>query len=95
MSAFEEQRAEWLGASFWDRLDRLEGRHKRVQSEHEALRRGLERVSKREADDLRKAWRRYCEVIAELEETTADFEALRTRPAAPMTTVRSPSTNLR
>ena len=78
MSASEEQRAEWLGASFWERLDRLEVRHPRVQNEHELVRRNLERVTPREADELRYAWRRYCEVIAELDETTAEFEALRT-----------------
>jgi hypothetical protein len=77
MGAAEEQRAEWLGSSFWDRLDRLEGRHQRVQSEHETVRRSLERVTPREADELRTAWRKYCEVIAELEETTAEFESLR------------------
>jgi hypothetical protein len=72
MSASEEQRAEWLGSHFWDRLDRLEGRHQRVQSEH------AERVTPREADELRQAWRRYCEVIAELEQTPAELEAFRT-----------------
>jgi hypothetical protein len=77
MSTSEDQRAEWLGNTFWDRLDRLEGRHQRVHSQHELVRRSLERVTPREADELRCAWRRYCEVIAELEETTADFEALR------------------
>jgi hypothetical protein len=78
MSASEEQRAEWLGSHFWDRLDRLEGHHQRVQSEHETVRRNLERVTPREAAELRHAWRRYCEVIAELDETTAEFEAFRT-----------------
>ena len=78
MSASEELRAEWLGASFWEKLDRLEIRHQRVQNEHERVRRNLERVTPREADELRHAWRRYCEVIAELDETTAEFEALRT-----------------
>jgi hypothetical protein len=78
MNASEEHRAEWLGSQFWDRLDRLEGRHQRVQSEHEAVRRGLERITPREADELRNARRRYCEVIAELELTTAEFESLRT-----------------
>ena len=78
MSASEEQRADWLGSHFWDRLDRLEGRHQRVQSEHETVRRNLERVTPREADELRHAWRRYCEVIAELDQTTAEFEAFRT-----------------
>ncbi|HUI62769.1 MAG TPA: hypothetical protein VLX90_21240 [Steroidobacteraceae bacterium] len=76
MSASEEQRAEWLGSQFWERLDRLEGRHQRVRSEHESVRRGLERVSPAETDELRSAWHRYCEVIAELEKTTAEFEAL-------------------
>ena len=78
MSASEELRAEWLGTSFWERLDRLEVRHQRIQTEHETVRRNLERVTPREADELRHAWRRYCEVIAELDETTAEFEALRT-----------------
>jgi len=32
----------------------------------------------REAEELRRAWLRYCEAIAELDETTAEFEALRT-----------------
>jgi hypothetical protein len=80
MSASEEQRADWLGPQFWERLDRLEGHHQRIQSEHEAVRRGLERVrvSPEESAELRHAWRRYCEVIAELDRTTAELEALRT-----------------
>ena len=79
MSASEAQRAEWLDSRFWDRLDSLEGRHQRIQSEHEALRRGLERVTHEEAAELHAAWRRYCEVIAELDRTTAELEVLRTR----------------
>jgi hypothetical protein len=78
MEATEEQRAEWLGSQFWERLDRLEVRHQRVQSQHETVRRDLERVTPREAAELRNAWHRYCEVIAELEKTTAEFESLRT-----------------
>jgi hypothetical protein len=78
MSAPEQQRAEWLDAGFWERLDRLEGHHQRIQSEHDHARRGLERLSRDEAEQLRQAWRRYCEVIAELDRTTAEFEALRT-----------------
>ena len=77
MSASEKKRAEWLDASFWEQLDRLEGRHQRLQTEHDNARRGLERLSPSELDELRRAWRRYCEVIAELDETTAEFEALR------------------
>jgi hypothetical protein len=79
MSASEDQRADWLDPCFLQRLDNLEGRHQRIQSEHELVRRGLERVTSQEAAALRAAWRRYCEVIAELDRTTAEFETLRTQ----------------
>jgi hypothetical protein len=78
MSASEQQRAEWLDQGFWDRLDRLESRHRRVQSEHEHVQRSLGRLTPRECEELREAWQRYCEVIAELDEATAEFETLRT-----------------
>jgi len=78
MSASEPLRAEWLDPRFWDRLDRLESRHRRLQSEHHEARRGLERLSSDESAELRAAWRRYCEVIAELDRTAAEFEALHT-----------------
>jgi hypothetical protein len=81
MSAAQEQRAEWLDPEFWERLDRLESRHQKIQTEHEHARRGLERVTPREAEELRNAWRRYCEVIDELDKTTAELEALRTYKA--------------
>ena len=77
MSASQEQRAEWLEPEFWERLDRLESRHQRIQTEHENARRGLDRVTPREAEELRNAWRRYCEVIDELDKTTSELEALR------------------
>ena len=77
MNASQHQRAEWLDPGFWERLDRLEVRHQRVQAEHDSGRRGLERLTPNEMEELRRAWRRYCEVIAELEETTAEFETLR------------------
>jgi hypothetical protein len=77
MSASEHQRAEWLEPGFWERLDRLEGRHQRIQADHDSARRGLERLSSHASDELRSAWRRYCEVIAELDQATAAFEALR------------------
>jgi hypothetical protein len=77
MSASEQQRAEWLDPRFWDRLDRLESHHQRIQSEHNEARRGLERLPPEESGELREAWRRYCEAIVELERTTAEFEALR------------------
>src|SRR6202047_4814149 len=57
MSASQEQRAEWLDPEFWERLDRLESRHQKIQSDHESARRGLDRVTPREADELRNAWR--------------------------------------
>ena len=79
MSVSEEQRADWLDPRFLQRLDSLEGRHQRIQTEHEAVRRGLERVTHQEAAALRAAWRRYCEVIAELDQTTAELEVLRSR----------------
>lgn len=79
MSASEDQRADWLDPRFLQRLDNLEGRHQRIQSEHELVRRGLERVTNQEAAALRAAWRRYCEVIAELDRTTAELETLRTQ----------------
>jgi hypothetical protein len=77
MSASEQQRAEWLDPGFWERLDKLEGRHQRAQAEYDRARRGLERLTPGEIEELHRAWRRYCEVIAELDQTTAEFEALR------------------
>ena len=79
MSASEESRAEWLDTKFWERLDLVESRHQRIQSEHESARRGLERVRVDEISELRQAWLRYCEVIAELDRATAELEVLRTR----------------
>jgi hypothetical protein len=79
MSASEKKQAEWLDASFWERLDRLEGRHGRAEAQHESARRGLERLSPGEVEELHRAWSRYCEVIAELDQSTAEFEALMRR----------------
>jgi hypothetical protein len=80
MSASEQQRAEWLAPGFWEKLDRLEGLHQRIRSEQFSAQRGLERLPPRESAELRHAWERYCEVIAELDRTTAEFEALRSCP---------------
>jgi hypothetical protein len=79
MSASEKQRAEWLDAGFWEKLDRLEGRHQQAQAKHHSARRGLERLSPGDIEELHRAWSRYCEVIAELDESTAEFEALMRR----------------
>ena len=81
MSALEQSRAEWLDTKFWDRLDLLEARHQHIQSQHESVRRGLERVRAEESLELYQAWERYCAVIAELDRATADIEALRTQTA--------------
>ena len=81
MSASESSRADWLDNAFWERLDILEARHQRLQTEHEVVRRGLERVRANDGDELREAWDRYCAVIADLDSTTAELEVLRTRGA--------------
>ena len=46
----------------------------------ESVRRGLEQVQRDRTTDLEEAWQRYCAVIAELDRTTAELEALRTYP---------------
>jgi hypothetical protein len=76
MSASVQQRAEWLDAGFWERLDRLEGRHQRAQVEHDLARRGLERLTADQLEGLQLAWRRYCQAITELDRTSAEFETL-------------------
>ena len=77
MSASEQRRVEWLDTGFWDRLDRLESSHRRIQTEHENARRDLERLGFLEAGELREVWERYCELIADLDRATAEIETLR------------------
>ncbi len=77
MSTSEERRPAWLDQQFWERLDRIESQHQRIQSEHEARRRGLDCSRDTQEADLHLAWQRYCEVIIELERTSAEFETLR------------------
>ena len=77
MSASEQRRAEWLEPSFWERLDQLEHRHQKIQCDHDHARRGLERLTRDESEEVRRAWQRYCDVIAELDQATAELEALR------------------
>ena len=77
MNASQDPRADWLGRDFWEQLERLEGRRQRIQRDHDNARRGFERLPPEDADGLRRAWRRYCGVIAELEQTAAEFEVLR------------------
>jgi hypothetical protein len=76
MSASERQRAEWLDAGFWERL---ESRHRRAQPEHERAQRWVQRLPPGDAEELHEAWQRYCEVIAQLDQTTAESESLRSR----------------
>ena len=76
MSARQVERAEWLDPKFWDRLDRLESQHRQVQAERESARRRLDRADPGASDELRDVWRRYCDVIADLDRTTAAFDAL-------------------
>ena len=77
--SFEQDGPDWLDASFWDRLNQLETRHQRVQFQHELFRRDLDAATRREDAELREVWQRYCDVIAELDRTTAEFETLRAR----------------
>jgi hypothetical protein len=77
MSASELQRAERLEPPFWDRLDRLESRHRQALTAHDNAQRDFARFSTLEPGELRAAWERYCEVIAELDRATADIESLR------------------
>ena len=81
MRALERQRAEWLDAGFWkrlERLERLESRHRRAQSEHERAQRWMQRLPPDDAQELHEAWQRYCEVIAELDQASAEIESLHT-----------------
>jgi hypothetical protein len=70
----------WLDDAFWGRLDRLEARHQRIQTQHEQMRRNLEDAGRRASPEFVEVWQRYCEVIAELDRTSAEFETLRAQP---------------
>jgi len=83
MSAPNQTRPVWLDQRFWERLERIELHHRRIRSEHETWRRSLERFRDMPSPDLSLAWQRYCQVIAELEHTTAQLEALRINPNGP------------
>lgn len=58
---------------------RLESRRRQLQLERELAVRRLDEVGPQAACDLRAAWRNYCEVIAELDDTTAALRQLRDR----------------
>jgi hypothetical protein len=79
VNALAERLPFWLGDLFWDRLNRLEAQHQRIQSQHDTARRSLEAVQRKDSAEVLDAWKRYCEVIAELDRATAELECLRTR----------------
>jgi hypothetical protein len=77
MSASKEQRADWPASDFFERLDRLEGRHQHLQRSHDTARRHLDCAGLLASVQLRDCWRNYCQVVVELDRAAADFEALR------------------
>ena len=76
----DDQGPFWLRDPFWSRLNQVEGLHLRLQSRHEAVRRELTAIPNARNTGFQDVWQRYCEVIRELDMTTAELEALRTRP---------------
>ena len=73
----EQRLPQWSHGPFWDRLNRTEAHHQRIQTEHECARRDLDSLQRTGSPELREAWFRYCAVIAELDRTTAELESLR------------------
>jgi hypothetical protein len=73
----EHRLPQWLDGPFWERLNRAEAHHQRVQSDHECARRDLDSLQRTGSPELRDAWFRYCAVIAELDRSTAELESLR------------------
>jgi len=80
MNALTERLPFWLGDLFWDRLNRLEAHHQRIQTQHDTARRSLEAVQRTGSVEVLDAWQRYCDVIAGLDRATAELESLRNRP---------------
>jgi hypothetical protein len=76
----DEQGPFWLRDPFWTRLNQVEGLHLRLQSQHEAVRRELTAIPSTRNTGFAAVWQRYCDVIRELDMTTAELETLRTRP---------------
>ena len=77
MSAVIEPQTSWLNSDFWERLDRLETQHRRIQSAYETVRRQLDRIDPKINPEFREIWARYCEVIAELDRAAGELELLR------------------
>lgn len=70
----------WMGDPFWSRLNRVESHHLQLLARHEAMRRELTAIRGTPEVSFHDVWRRYCEVILDLDRTTAELEALRNRP---------------
>jgi len=70
------------GDGFWTHFETLEKRHQLAQCEHETARRRLELRQRERAANLMEAWNRYCEVIAELDKSTAEIEDFRSQTPA-------------
>ena len=80
MSAFlGRDGSSWPDDAFWDELERLERGHIRIQSQHDFLRGELKDAMRTGGVVLQETWKRYCDVIAELNRITLAIEALRTR----------------
>ncbi len=64
--------------SFWDRLRVLEAQHQSLQHEQDRLCRALDEATLMQtAEDLRETWKRYSQVIAELDDNAEKFGTLR------------------
>ncbi len=72
MSASHGRRPPGAEAELRELLGHLEARSQRLRAAGEGAARGQERLAPRELEELRRAWHRYCEVIAELGEPEGD-----------------------
>jgi hypothetical protein len=77
MSASGDSRAERCAFPVEPDIARLEGRRRQLGCEQVAARKRLDEFLPARPDGLRAAWRDYCEVTADLEETNAALEHLR------------------
>ncbi len=75
----DEDLPRWMGEPFWDRLNRVESVHVELLSRHETARRELAAVGNTRQVEFRDLWQRYCQVIQDLDRTTAEIEDLRNR----------------
>ena len=74
VSASHGRRTPQAEAELRELLGHLEARSQRLRAGGEAATSRGERLSPRELEELRRAWHRYCEVIAELGEGSGESE---------------------